>query len=53
MKYHSQFLDGLNMEDDYYDLSEPAGTAPGPSGSGATPTSLRVPKPKKLTSNVW
>ena len=49
---HPQFLDGLNMEDDYFDLSGPTETAAGPSASGATPTS-RAPKPKKHTSNVW
>ncbi|KAK0573704.1 hypothetical protein LWI29_012278 [Acer saccharum] len=51
---HPQFLDGLNMDNDYFDLSSPGPmeTAVGPSGSGATPTS-RAPKPKKHTSNVW
>ena len=54
---HSQFLDGLNMENDYFDLSGPSemgagGSEAGPSGSGATPTS-RPPKSKKHTSNVW
>ena len=48
---HSQFLDGLNMENDYFDLSGPTETAAGPSGSGATPTSS-PPKSKKHTSNV-
>ena len=49
---HPQFLDGLNMEDDYFDLSGPTESAVEPSGSGATPTS-RPPKPKKHTSKVW
>ncbi|KAK0593392.1 hypothetical protein LWI29_035904 [Acer saccharum] len=43
---HPQFLDGLNMDNDYFDLSGPGPTetAAGPSGSGATPTS-HPPKP--------
>ncbi|KAI9191888.1 hypothetical protein LWI28_015079 [Acer negundo] len=48
---HPQFLDGLNMEDDYFDLFGPTETVAGPSTSGATSTS-RAPKPKKHTSNV-
>ena len=50
---HFQFLDGLNMENDYFDLSGPSEMAVGAGpGSGATPTS-RPPKSKKHTSNVW
>ena len=51
---HSQFLDGLNMDNDYFDISGPGPTetAAGPSASDATPTS-HTPKPKKHTSNVW
>ena len=49
---HSQFLDCINMEENYFDLSRPTETAAGPSGSGTTPTSC-PPKPKKYISEVW
>ena len=42
---HPQFLDGINVEENYSDLSGPTEMAAGPSGSGTTPTS-RPPKPK-------
>ncbi|KAK3225350.1 hypothetical protein Dsin_005212 [Dipteronia sinensis] len=48
---HPYFLDGLNMLNDDLDLSGPAETVAGPSGSGATLTSRT--KSKRLTSDVW
>ncbi|KAK3188899.1 hypothetical protein Dsin_028460 [Dipteronia sinensis] len=48
---HPYFPDGLNMLNDDFDLSGPAETVAGPSGSGATPTSRT--KSKRLTSDVW
>ncbi|KAK3225441.1 hypothetical protein Dsin_005303 [Dipteronia sinensis] len=48
---HPYFPDGLNMLNDDFDLSGPAETGAGPSGSGATPTSRT--KSKRLTSDVW
>ncbi|KAK3229347.1 hypothetical protein Dsin_001228 [Dipteronia sinensis] len=47
---HPYFPDGLNMLSDDFDLSGPAETVAGPSGSGATPTSRT--KSKRLTSDV-
>ncbi|KAK3205449.1 hypothetical protein Dsin_019495 [Dipteronia sinensis] len=48
---HPYFPDGLNMLNDDFDLSGPAETVAGPSGSGATPTSRT--KSKRLTSDAW
>ncbi|KAK3212396.1 hypothetical protein Dsin_017102 [Dipteronia sinensis] len=48
---HPYFPDGLNMLNDDFDLSGPAETVAGPSGSGATPTSCT--KSKRLTSDLW
>ncbi|KAK3212173.1 hypothetical protein Dsin_016879 [Dipteronia sinensis] len=48
---HPYFPDGLNMLNDDFDLSGPAETVVGPSGSDATPTSRT--KSKRLTSDVW
>ena len=48
---HPYFMDGLNMNNDYFDLSGSAETVAGPFGSSATPTSR--PKSKNHTSEVW
>ena len=47
---HPYFLNDINMNNDYFDLSRPTKMATGPSGSGTTPTSS--PKTKKHRSDI-